>query len=694
MFKQLPSKATRANGPKDKRKINEILLTIFVFAFIYIFIFTAIPAKYLFTNTDLAGGDTGSHIYIPWYAKEIFPKIKWWSPDWYSGFPFLYFYPPLLYTATVMLGFALPLAISFKWITFLSIAVFPIAAYLCLKFLKVDFPGPQAGAAFITLLMFFEGFNTYGGNWPSTLAGQFSHTFSIAIFFVFIGLMYKGIKEKRYLVANAILGAAVILSHPISGLFLIALAPFFLLINGNFKEKLKYIFFTYVGIFLLSAFWTLSMVWYKGYSGTMSWTNEVKWSLIAPKLWLGWIILASLGIIWLFIKKDDRMRIILPVAIGSMLLYLFLNHTTVWNTRFLPYYLFSLLLMAAYGFSLIGRIKFFKKNLWLLDIMLILTLVITLNYTKKETSYTASWFKWNYEGYQVKDNYQDLDSLYYFLRSLPPGRVMWEYRPEYDKYGTPRVLETIPMHTGHPTFEGLLIESGLTGPFHFINQAETTKNPTTAIAGFEYPPFDFTKGIKHLQASGAEYFVAYTEEIKKLANDNQNLTFLQNTGAFNIYKVANAPLVEPINNFTIKTKAKDWLKEDAVPWYKNGDLKTPIIFTSSQEENNMWQQLLSSARPQGQAATKIVATNDSLSFDAPVIGIPYVVKISYFPTWKVSGARGPYLVSPAYMAVIPTQEHVTLKFGYGPIDYIGYGLTLLGVPYILFAIKRGKKKDN
>lgn len=678
----------------DKNKINEILLTIFVFAFIYIFIFASVPTKYLFTNTDLAGGDTGSHIYIPWYAKEIFPKIKWWSPDWYSGFPFLYFYPPLLYTATVILSFLMPLAISFKWITFISIAVFPLAAYLALKFLKVNFPGPQIGAAFITLLMFFEGFNTYGGNWPSTLAGQFTHTFSIALFFVFVGLMYKGIKENRYLIASAILGATVILSHPVSGLLLIALAPFFFLINGDFKKKLKYIFLTYFGTFLLSAFWTLSMVWYKNYSGTMNWTNEVKWSLIAPHLWFGCIVLAFIGLFWALIKRDDKMRIIFPIASGSMLLYLFLNHTTVWNTRFLPYYLFCVLLLAAYGFSLIGKLKFLKKNLWLLDIILILTVVLTLNFTKRETTYISSWFKWNYEGYQAKGSYNDLDSLYSYIKSLPPGRVMWEYRPEYDTYGTPRVLETIPMHTGHPTFEGLLIESGLAGPFHFINQAETTKNPTTAIAGFDYPPFDFTKGIKHLQASGAEYFVAYTESIKTLADSNMDLTLLKDTGAFNVYRVNNAPMVEPINDFTLKVKTKDWLKKDSVPWYTNGDLKKPIIFTSTSKENTLWQELLTSSRTKGQPVTNIITTNDSLSFDAPVIGIPYVIKISYFPTWKVIGAKGPYLVSPAYMAVIPTQEHVTLKFSYGFIDYLGYGLTLLGIPYLVLVTKKLYKKKK
>lgn len=687
MFKQLRS--------LDKKKINEILLTIIVFLIVYIFIFSIIPTKYLFTNTNLAGGDTGSHIYIPWYAKEIFPKIKWWSPDWYSGFPFLYFYPPLLYTATVVLSFLVPLAISFKLITFLAIAVFPLAAYLCLKFLKVKFPGPQLGTALITFLMFFEGFNTYGGNWPSTLAGQFTHTFSIALLFVFVGLMYKGIKEKRYLAANAILGAAVILSHPISGLMLIALAPFFFLINEKIKEKIKYIFFTYIGIFLLSAFWTLSMVWYKSYSGTMSWTNEVKWSLIFPKLWIGCTVLALIGIIWAILKKDDRLRILGVIASGSILLYLFLNKTTVWNTRFLPYFLFCLLLVAAYGFSLIREIKFLKKKYLLLDLILLLAVGTTIYYVKQEHTYSASWFKWNYEGYQAKSSYNDLDNLYSYIKSLPTGRVMWEYRPEYDKYGTPRVLETIPMHTGHPTFEGLLIESGLAGPFHFINQAETTQKPTTAIAGFEYPPFDFAKGIKHLQASGAEYFVAYTEEIKKLANSNSDLTLLKNTGAFNVYRVSDAPLVEPINNFTILSKNKDWLKKDSVPWYKNGDLKKPIIFTTSLKENELWQNLLSAKRSEGQPVTNIWVTNDSVSFKAPVIGIPYVIKISYFPTWKVIGAKGPYLVSPAYMVVIPTQENVTLKFGYGFIDYVGYGLTLMGIPYLFLITKKfNRKKDD
>jgi len=44
--------------------------------------------------------------------------------------------------------------------------------------------------------------------------------------------------------------------------------------------------------------------------------------------------------------------------------------------------------------------------------------------------------------------------------------------------------------------------------------------------------------------------------------------------------------------------------------------------------------------------------------------------------------------------VIPTQEHVTLKFSYGPIDYFGYGLTLIGIPYIVIITKKNKRRHS
>jgi hypothetical protein len=61
------------------------------------------------------------------------------------------------------------------------------------------------------------------------------------------------------------------------------------------------------------------------------------------------------------------------------------------------------------------------------------------------------------------------------------------------------------------------------------------------------------------------------------------------------------------------------------------------------------------------------------------------VKTSYFPNWKVSGADRIYRVTPNFMVVIPTEEHVRLSYGYTPVDQLGYGLTgaaLLGLVYL------------
>ena len=47
-------------------------------------------------------------------------------------------------------------------------------------------------------------------------------------------------------------------------------------------------------------------------------------------------------------------------------------------------------------------------------------------------------------------------------------------------------------------------------------------------------------------------------------------------------------------------------------------------------------------------------------------------KASYFPNWKVSGAEGPYRVTPNLMVVVPTDTHVELHYGWTPVDVGSY----------------------
>ena len=639
--------------------------------------------KYLFIDTTINGGDTGSHVYIPYYLKQIFPLVKWWSPDWYSGFPFLYFYPPLLYIITVVLSYVIPLNIVLKIVTLSTVLLFPIAFYLCLKWLKIKFPVPELAVIFSLFLIFLEKYTIYGGNLPSALSGQFSHTASIALLFIFIGLFVKGFEKEKH-ISTTLVGTAVILTHPISGLIMIFIVPFlFFSLKGNTINKLLYVVSIFLGIFLLSSFWTLSLVYYRDYSGMMLWPREIKWDNVFPSHWQLVTLGASLGIIYAFWKKEIRLLPVLGIFILAGLGFLCFNNTSIWNTRFLPYISCIMVLLAAYFWG--SSLELVKKySFRLFSFYLIVSCFACVLIVQSNISFSQGWFKYNYEGYQKKSTWPELHSLFSYLEKLPQGRVMWERHPDYEKYGTPRVLETIPVFAKHPTYEGLLIESGITGPFHFINQAETSEEPSTAIAGFVYPPFDFNKGVRHLKMSGASYFIAYTDKVKSEANRNQYLTILNNAGSFSIYKLE-SEIVEPVRNLTVQLKDKEWLKR-SIEWYKCGQLDRPVAFVENYQEKKYLENLSVPVGPP-QIANNVKITKDSIEFDVPIINQPYIVKISYFPTWIATGANGPYIVSPAYMLLVPTEKHVRLHFGYGWVDWLGIILSCCGVIYLLF-IKR------
>jgi uncharacterized membrane protein len=81
-------------------------------------------------------------------------------------------------------------------------------------------------------------------------------------------------------------------------------------------------------------------------------------------------------------------------------------------------------------------------------------------------------------------------------------------------------------------------------------------------------------------------------------------------------------------------------------------------------------------------------TDTSLSFHVSKVGVPVLVKVSYFPNWHTSGADGPYRVTPNLMVVVPTSHDVTLSYGRSAADDLGQGLTLLGlvVLVLLFVV--------
>jgi len=664
------------------------VFVILVFVFIFGYLISQVPWGLIFADTMVGGGDTGSHNYIVYYAHEIFPKIKWWSPDWYAGFPFLYFYPPLLYYITTLLSYTIPLNIAFKLITLLGTFLLPITIFFCLSFLNFKFPIPSLGALLSLSYLFLEKFSIYGGNIPSTLSGEFSYSFSFALFFLFIGLLVKGIKENRYLIPNIFILSLMVLSHPFPVIVAVLFAMIIFL-QSMVKKEAKRVFLYLAKVFGfafgLTAFWSLPFLGLLSYTSKMSWTKVINLEEIFPASLMIFEIIAILGIIYAFFKKDKKILPLVFIIFVSLIPFLFLNNSSIWNARFLPFILMTSLMIAAYA---LGSWAQYIKKPFVFIFLLLFSGYMLLFYLPSTISYIPFWMKWNYEGLQSKDAWPELKNLSDYLKDLPYGRVMWEYRSEYDKFGTPRVLENLPIFTNKPTFEGLLIESSTSGYFHFINQAETTKTPTSAIAGLEYPSFNFENGVKHLQYFGAQYFVAYTPGIKELAKEH--FIKMSDIGGFSVYKIPDSNLVEVIPDINLKLKTKKWLDE-SIDWYKKMDLSQPIVFYQNKKElDNIRGYLQHKESLERQTVEIKEIKNDSLTFSTDYLGTPHLIKYTYFPGWKVKGAEGPYLVSPSFMMVIPFQNEVTLEYSYNIWDKIGFAMSIGSLIALLWLLLRKK----
>jgi hypothetical protein len=91
--------------------------------------------------------------------------------------------------------------------------------------------------------------------------------------------------------------------------------------------------------------------------------------------------------------------------------------------------------------------------------------------------------------------------------------------------------------------------------------------------------------------------------------------------------------------------------------------------------------------------TNIDETPKHIKFTVDEIGVPVVVKASYFPNWEVSGAEGPYRLAPNLMVVVPTQNDVTLTYGLTGVDWLGRFITLLGIAgLIVLAVWKGIRR--
>jgi hypothetical protein len=292
----------------------------------------------------------------------------------------------------------------------------------------------------------------------------------------------------------------------------------------------------------------------------------------------------------------------------------------------------------------------------------------------------ANWTAYNYSGYEAKSGWGELRIVSAEMRQLAQrygcGRAMWEYNSDQNRFGTTMALMALPYFTADciSSMEGLYFESSATTPYHFLDQAELSLSPSDPMVGLPYGGLNVTAGVRHLQMLGVRYYLAYQPSVVAAASADSQLQLVailptMNQVTWHIYVVRSAPLVTPLQFApTVIAQSANrtaWLNAN-VAWWQNPGTWTHFLAASGPADwprSGPRQVAVTSQRPEPHTTvSKVHDGGTDVSFDVSRLGTPIEIKISYFPNWHVSGANGPYRVSPNLMVVVPTSHHVVLSY--------------------------------
>jgi hypothetical protein len=751
----------------------------------------------LLKATTPTGGDMGAHVLGPAYLRDVLlpqGRILGWSQSWFAGFPAFYFYFPLPSLTIVFLDFFLPYGVAFKIVTVLGLVATPPAAYYLARSLNLGKMVSVVAAASGVVFVFMESFTIYGANIASTLAGEFSFSWSFALSLLYLGSLIRGLRDdRRHLLWAALFLALTALSHIITTIVIVIASIPLLFWNRGGRTVL-----VWLGGFAIAAFWALPLLTRIGYTSDMAWTPLSKIDEILPaEIWL-LLPLALVGAIAMA-RRTPR---VVPVVTFTLLPIIYyplprlLNSTfpdffveqrwKLWNGRLLPYWFFGVAFLAAIAVGFITRwivrqlpesasvwwgrgmlavtggvavylvILNPDASTWLplvIGVVTVALLGLSMLFTSPVrvrslvltgaagvvalgalagVSFVDGWAKWNYEGYEAKAAWPEYEGLMETMATLPPGRVLWEPDSGDDglnKYGTPMSPMLIPYWTGstHPSMEGLYFESSLTTPFHFILAGEMAVNPSNPVPGLRYHNMcsgpeddlrcDIDRGIQHMELYGVRYYVSYNPEAAAAAAADPRLEQVAESPPFTVFELADSELVVAASYRPAVYAAPDGGIADkvlglvgagsreptfndlALEWYDDLELSDRWVVADGPESWPRIEDLgeLPTEPLTGvpaDAVSDVVIEDHRISFRTTAVGVPHLVKVSYFPNWVAEGARGPYHATPSLMVVVPDQEQVVIEFRNRGPELIGIGLTVLGLVGLVAGLVSRRRRGS
>ncbi len=618
------------------------------------------------------GVDLGGHIYpiADWMENWLSRgRVHGWSPGWFGGFPLYYFYFPLPAFFVVVAATALPLAIALKVVAVLGSVALPWALWYVLR--SGGLSGRSAAVATLvaSTVLLMESHWHLGGNLYSTLVGEFSFAWSLFFCVLYVGVLTRTLTDgvPRPRVASACLAAAA-LSHVIPTFVAVVAAA----VSAGFARTLRSTVATsWIVGFMLAAFWAVPFLVRAPFLAETEWALP-PWSrgvipleilLILPVAALGAVVVGRAGRRWI--------PLLAFTLVGPLLT--FLPGLPMGNRVLSPYYVGVHLLT---GIGLAWLLTRVGKNgaPWARPGAVAATALIVGLMALRGPGTVRAYATEVLGGYPAAPGAAEFQELLRDLDALPPGRVLWQSDSVATRFGRSFALDVLPyLDPEHPTLPGLLRESSITEPFVGIVFRETSPEPSLRFHTLnDRYPFDFDRGVRHMDLLGVRYFVAFTDPVRLAADAHPDLVRVVDAGGYAIYELAGVELVEParrpvtaVDPAGFRQAARTWFEQSEAldSWVVGGNVATAT----------------SPARAGGAPVVTAYETGPGfVRFQTTAVGVPHLVKTSYFPNWRAQGATGPFPAAASYMVVVPVQGTVELRFGATWVERVGWLLTFLG----------------
>ncbi len=622
--------------------------------------------------TDLPG-----HVLPPSLLRsELLPAgdLQGWTFEWFAGFPVYRFYFVLPGLAAAGLGALLGDGLAIRIVAAAPIVLLPWALWAFGRLAGLS----RSLTAGITVVgsscVLMTSHRIMGGNILSVVAGEFSYAWSLPFVALYLGILVgPGRSGLRTFWAGAALAAAL-LCHVVPVIVAVLGTSVFL-----FSPALRTrVLGSWLVSGILAGFWFVPMALRLGYVASWKWAYVPSLTDVVPaELFL--VVPAALYGVWV-LRRHPGIHVLGAVAVAALALTV-VPQDLVMRARTLPVWFLAVHALAGAGMAqaILTTVRHTPRRAGL-GLLVALPLTGLWLFILLIRGVDSSNWRPVMEGLPATPAHRELAGLVERLETLPEGRIHWEPGEWLQEVGGAHAMALIPYWTHHTSLGGLLVDSAPLSQLFPVVDSELSREETPITHPRDVPsvPWSPAQALARLRTLGVRYLVTHSEETSTAVAEAAGPP-LDRFGPLRLFDLGPVGLVEAIRCWEplppgtgFRKASLDWF----IRWSPGAPTLAPVDALPATAAGSP-----SCAWPEDRPAPEVDGVRigeGEIRFAVQEAGVPILLRVSYFPAWRAEGARGPFPAGPRFMAVVPEERVVTLRYGPDPMERAGWFLTLGG----------------